>query len=360
MKIGIELELWSPKTKAALADSIKKKARSVLIEEYRQYDNGKWSIIGDGSLYDGPNGFKGMEIVSPILNTDYPEDIRSLRKLCDALQTIGCVVDNHCGLHVHFDAADMSVDDVKSIFGRYSQYEELIDLFMPSNRRGELYYAKSGKGLNQLVQQAQTKQALGVVGGGQRYWRVNLDAMQRHGTIEFRQHSASINADTIINWISFLEQFIVACSKVTPSTKTLKRRGRKPLVGMSAGCQKVFTCFVNSYHNGGGDLRLETIASRTALSKSSILAYISTLKTKYGIIIKKYLAQHGNPNPLFYICNPTATPRIVSQAVVPTSVMVQDTLWRGINPSLRSYYLERIQELNGFNLAGSQSALVGM
>lgn len=347
---------------AALATAVKSKARTISIGENRHYGAGEWSIIGDGSLYDGPVGFKGVEIVSPVLDTSKPEDIRSVRKLCEALQTIGCVVDNHCGLHVHVDTADMSVDDIKRIFGRYSQYEELIDLFMPANRRGQMYYAKSGKGMNQLVQNAETKQALSRVLGGERYWRVNLDAMQRHGTIEFRQHSASINADTILNWINFLEQFIVASTKSLPEAKITKRRGRKPNTGMAAGCKKVFDCFVASYRNGGGELRLSTIASRTGLSESSIKAYISTLKTKHGIWIRKYAGQHGVLNPLFVINNPYSTPRVsapVATAAVSVTVATPDTLWRGVQPSLRGYYLERIQELNGFALS-DRSAAMGM
>ena len=345
---------------AALATAIKSKARTISINENRQYGEGQWSIVGDGSLYDGPTGFKGVEIVSPILDTNKPEDIRSVRKLCEALQTIGCVVDSHCGLHVHVDTADLSVDNIKRIFGRYSQFEDLIDLFMPANRRGQIYYAKSGKGLNQMVQSAETKQALGRVLGGERYWRVNLDAMQRHGTIEFRQHSASINADTILNWVSFLEQFIGACTKPVAATKVVRRRGRKPNTCMAIGCQKVFDCFVASYRNGGGDLRLETIATRTGLSVNSVKAYISTLKTKHGIWIRKYGGQRGDANPIYWISNPTATPRVDIPADRPTVVPVaQDTLWNGIQPSLRGYYLERIQELNGFNLS-SRSAAMGL
>lgn len=347
---------------AALAIAIKTKARTVLIGENRRYGAGEWSIVGDGSLYDGPDGFKGVEIVSPILDTNKPEDIRSVRKLCEALQTIGCVVDSHCGLHVHVDTADMSVDDIKRIFGRYSQYEDIIDLFMPANRRGQLYYAKSGKGQNQMVQNAETKQALSRVLGGERYWRVNLDAMQRHGTIEFRQHSASINADTILNWINFLEQFIVASTKSIPEAKITKRRGRKPKTGMAAGCKKVFDCFIASHRNGGGDLRLSTIADRTGLSRSSIKAYISTLKTKYLVFIDKYAGQHGEVNPVFVIRNPYSPPRVsapVARPAVSVTVATQDTLWRGVQPSLRGYYLERIQELNGFNLS-NRSAAMGM
>lgn len=43
---------------------------------------------------------------------------------------------------------------------------------------------------------------------GSRYFKVNLMSFQRHGTIEFRQHSGTVNATKIANWVRFLGQFI--------------------------------------------------------------------------------------------------------------------------------------------------------
>lgn len=347
MKIGIEIECWSPKASALLTTAIRSKYRGANITDGRNWDWEKdgWSIVGDGSLYDGPTGFVGVEVVSPVLDTSKATDLTALRRICAALQDIGCMVDEHCGLHVHVDTQDMSAADIKRIFGRYSQYEEQIDRFMPTNRRGQLYYAKSGKPMVGQVFAVDTKAALARVLGGERYWRVNLDALQRHGTIEFRQHSGTINFETIMRWVSFLTQFITASSAVHAPAKV---RGRKPKTGMAAGCQKVFDCFVASYRNGGGDLRLSTIATRTGLAENSIKAYISTLKTKYGITIVKLSGQRGNQNPIFLITNPYATPIGTTAARRTTTVANTDNLWVGVARSVKAYYVERAMELSGF------------
>ena len=65
---------------------------------------------------------------------------------------------------------------------------------------------------------------------------------------------------------------------------------------------------------------------------------------------------------MFVIRNPYSPPRVsapVARPAVSVTVATQDTLWRGVQPSLRGYYLERIQELNGFNLS-NRSAAMGM
>ncbi len=41
-----------------------------------------------------------------------------------------------------------------------------------------------------------------------RYYKVNLRSYQRHGTIEFRQHSGTVNFVKICNWVRFLSAFI--------------------------------------------------------------------------------------------------------------------------------------------------------
>jgi Putative amidoligase enzyme len=347
MKIGIEIECWSPKAAAALTTAIRSKYRGANIVDGRNWEPDGWSIVGDGSLHSGPTGFVGVEIVSPVIDTDKATDLTTIKRICAALQDIGCTVDEHCGLHVHVDTEDMSVADIKRIFGRYSQYEDIIDRFMPLNRRGSLYYAKSGKPMVGQVFAVDTKSALARVLGGQRYWRVNLDAMLRHGTIEFRQHSGTINYETIMRWVSFLMQFITA-STATYVPVAKKVRGRKPKTGMSAGCQKVYDCFMASYRNGGGDLRLETIAYRTSLSENSVKAYISTLKTKYGIVINKLSGQRGSQNPIFIITNPYSTPIGATTPHRTVSVAATDNLWVGVKRNIKAYYVERAMELSGF------------
>lgn len=343
MKFGIELECWSPVNLTNTKTFLEKKGISV--------GNRKWDIREDGSLYDGPVGFHGMEIVSPILNTDSADDLRTIRKLCEIIQAKGFRVDRHCGFHVHLDSEGMTPNDVKRIFARYTAFETQIDTFMPSNRRGNVYYSKSGKDVLSKVESAETISALGRV-VGDRYYHVNLCALQRHGTIEFRQHSATINANTIIRWVSFLVQFAKASMTTLAVAAPVRRRGRQPsATGIAPGAMKVWQAAKDLTASGRFGFALSLLAEKTGLAPNSVKAYISTLKTKHQIFINSY-GVRGSSDPWFYLSGvSSAVPQAnVTRRVVDNSP-APDTLWRGIDSDIKAFYLERAMELNGFAVA---------
>lgn len=338
MKFGIELECWSPVNVSNTQTFLEQKGIPV--------GRGKWEVRHDGSLYDGPTNFFGVEIVSPILNTDCPDDVRMIRRICDIIQNKGFRVDRHCGFHVHVDAEGMSPNDVKRVFARYTNYEAQIDTFMPSNRRGGVYFAKSGKDALSSVQSVDTISALGRV-LTDRYYNVNLHALQRHGTIEFRQHSATINANTIIRWVTFLEQFVKASMTSGEQSAPVRRRGRQPsATGIASGPMKVWQVVKEMTDCGRHSFYLSEIAQRSGFSENTVKAYISVLKTKHGIIIKKY-DRVRCLDPRFYLSSLSAQSPIARQRTV-IATEVRDTLWRGIDSDIKAFYLERAMELNGF------------
>ena len=347
MKFGIEIEFYSPKTMTETATLLRKKIRGILVDDYR---TDAWRFVRDGSLFD-LDGFNPMELVSPILDTDSTANVRMLHKVCAVLQGMGSVVNNSCGLHVHVNAGDLSAEQIKTVFHRYTKFESVIDLMVPANRRGDhTYYSKAGTNIVDEVERCQTTEALMRV-QRDRYYKVNLCALQRHGTIEFRQHSGSINANTIMNWVSFITSFVEA-SKKTPTERKQVSSNKRAGNGMPSGCKKVYDVFMASYRNGGGTLYLATIVNRAGLAPSSVKVAISKLKTDHGIIIKKNAGQRGVENPTYVIANPYATPRLNAVVVrsnkAASKPVEQDTIWRGIDKSLKAYYVERMQELSGF------------
>jgi len=345
MKFGTEIEFYSPKTMNETAAFLRKKIRGIPLDEY---SSSSWRFVTDGSLHP-IDGFHGMELVSPILDTDKTACMRMLRKVCAALQELGGMVNSNCGLHVHVDANNLSVEQIKTVFHRYTKFESVIDLMVPANRRGgNSYFSKTGVNLVDSVERCQTTEALMYL-QADRYYKVNLCALRRHGTIEFRQHSGSINGDTIINWISFITSFVKASKDLT-NVCSNKSSGN----GMPSGCKKVYDVFMASHRNGGGTLYLTTIANRTGLAPSSVKVAISKLKTDHGILVKKVAGQRGVVNPRFVISNPNTTPRLKSPATrrnaTDNELIVEDTVWRGIDNTLKAYYVERINELSGFNV----------
>ena len=55
-------------------------------------------------------------------------------RVATALNKAGATINQTCGLHVHFDAAELSVNDVRTICERYAKHEAQIDAFSLDNQ----------------------------------------------------------------------------------------------------------------------------------------------------------------------------------------------------------------------------------
>ena len=172
----------------------------------------KWRVVRDSSIA----GVNPFELVSPILSGD--DGIRQIQKVCEILNSLGAKVNSSCGLHVHIDARNMSVDSVKAVVRRYMLNEDIIDKFMPKTRRKDnnrfcrsilsaCYYSSQAVALNELgwmsTIQEMTQRFL-----GNRYVKLNIMSYLVHGSIEFRHHGGTTDAKKIVNWVSFCQQFV--------------------------------------------------------------------------------------------------------------------------------------------------------
>jgi hypothetical protein len=162
-----------------------------------------WKVTYNGSVSNG------CEVVSPILSGS--EGLESVRKVVRALKAAGARVDNSCGFHVHVNARDLQGPELINAVRRYAQHETTIDSFMAPRRREsrsewcrsmvELSRTLSGRGdLFVATNVANLPQT--------RYYKLNLAAYVKHGTLEFRQHAGTLNLNKMINWIMFCVQFV--------------------------------------------------------------------------------------------------------------------------------------------------------
>ena len=83
---------------------------------------------------------------------------------------------------------------------------------MPASRRGNTN--RFCQSLNKIVN-LQTKidaatslQAIDRLFGQTRYFKINPQSYSRHNTIEFRQHSGTIEFEKVSNWITFLHNLV--------------------------------------------------------------------------------------------------------------------------------------------------------
>jgi hypothetical protein len=207
---GIEIECYLPEggnMTAAAAAVTARLNEQVYVQGYNHTTPpaGAWKITTDGSLgsYD-----RGMEVVSSILRG--PEGIEKAEKVIRALSDFGCTVSKRCGFHVHIGAKETADNSfplatMKRLVNIYAAFEPVIDSLMPPSRRGSNNtYCKSMTSISlTAVNAAATSEALNHAMGRQdRFHKLNVfPAWARHKTVEFRQHSGTMEPSKVRYWI---------------------------------------------------------------------------------------------------------------------------------------------------------------
>lgn len=142
------------------------------------------SVRYDGSLRPD-SGQVGVEITL-LLNTD--KGFGPLVALCELLKTKFKVkVNTSCGLHVHFDYSKKGLGEAQLAAKRVAKFIPILALLQPESRRCNSYCKPRVSKLR-----------------GDRYYAVNMTSYQKHGTIEIRMHSGSVDAAKIQNWVNLL------------------------------------------------------------------------------------------------------------------------------------------------------------
>ena len=201
LTFGVEIECYNV-VRSSLIEKGREKGLQVHSEGYNHIDNSHYyKIVSDSSL----RGNDTNEVVSPILKGK--KGLGSLKALCQALSDVDAKVNVSCGLHVHIGAAAMSDMHYCRVVRNYQKLEPVIDSFMPNSRRGNnSHWCKSLQMFD--FSWCTTKRDIYSVMRGDRYHKVNPVAYHAHKTIEFRQHSGTVEYDKISNWVMFLAKLI--------------------------------------------------------------------------------------------------------------------------------------------------------
>lgn len=196
--------------------TLKREGKLSMKPEGRDTPTGQvcWSYKHDGSVHGGQ---ENREIVSPILRGE--NGIKQLKIICSAMRRSGFYSNATAGVHVHLGAAGLSLDTFKNICWNYTGFEPLIDMMFPSDRRwSNAYFAESFSSISNFEQKLDRANSFadltnysGIMGGG-RYWKVNLQAFNSLGTIEFRQ-CIGTNDDRLITWFLYYCFYLMEASK---------------------------------------------------------------------------------------------------------------------------------------------------
>lgn len=200
---GVEIEIVH-NSKAKVRDAIKNAGVVCEIEGYNHSRRNHWKIVTDASVSGG------FEVVSPVLKGQ--DGLDQLEKVCQALQSVNAKVNKSTGLHVHLGTNDFGndINVWKNLYKNYVKLESIIDSFMPESRRNNSY-CKSLKvaNWNSKIDSATNLEDLeSKITNRSRYFKLNSQSYWRHKTVEFRQHSGTVEFEKISNWVLFCARFV--------------------------------------------------------------------------------------------------------------------------------------------------------
>jgi hypothetical protein len=265
---GVEIECYMPESNAMdiIGDELRKMVAKRLTENgvntvsqsYNHTVAPTWKVVVDNSVTGGH--YRSLEIVSPPM----PLNKISLDTIATVTQTLllcGCTVNNSCGVHVHFGIEGNAQDKdnvafLKRILKMYCKFENAINALMPVSRHDNRYCKSithtitsrarnNGMNVDGLTKEEIAFKALDACNTlpklrstlyQDRYHKVNLEAIDRHNTIEFRQHSGTLNAEKIVNWIMLLSGLIDAAKNAR-----LRPRNASTVLTQAQEVQRLFT-----------------------------------------------------------------------------------------------------------------------
>lgn len=196
-KWGVELETYNV-DRRVLEQIIRQRGINIEYQGYNHVDsNTVYKMVSDCSI----SGVNPIECVSPVLNGNR-DGFASVKGITALLNEVGAKVNKSTGFHVHISAAGMNGEWFANVFKNYQRLECLIDTFMPQSRRANVNcYCRSMQNLD--LRNCHSVEDVRYAMSYNRYFKVNCEAYDRHRTIEFRQHSGTVDYSKIENWVKF-------------------------------------------------------------------------------------------------------------------------------------------------------------
>ena len=204
---GIEIEAFGVE-RATLAAALREAGIACQTEFYNHTTQAHWKVVTDGSV----RGDLPFELVSPVLKGE--EGLQQLKVVCEVLRRLNAKVNKTTGLHVHLGVGELEHDLKfwRNLLSNYAALESSIDAVMPESRRG-----RNNNYCRQIAQPDLLRKLQGcrdlrsierVVTGGNRYYKVNMQSFWRQRTVEFRQHSGTVEFEKIANWVRLLSRLV--------------------------------------------------------------------------------------------------------------------------------------------------------
>jgi hypothetical protein len=204
---GVELEIVHGDA-YALAAALTAAGVKTFSEGYHHETRKYWKIVTDSSVSGG------FELVSPVLRGHY--GFERLKKVCKILADNNVKINKTCGVHVHHGIEDLDLDAVSRLVHSYAAMQSDIDAVLPPSRRstaGNNYCKALGSYRLSTMHDGWNPSIMSVSASWERGTVLNLLCYSKYGTIEYRQHSGSIEFAKIAPWIRLGQNMIDAAKR---------------------------------------------------------------------------------------------------------------------------------------------------
>jgi hypothetical protein len=314
------------------------------------------------------------EIVTPVYaNSQTARE--HLISICDALARIGCRVNSKCGLHIHIGNAPLNDNVtpaqftgtsiahtertgryhtdhaepfdaviVKDIMVRYTRMQTSrngINAMLPASRHNNRMC--SVLDLNRLEAANNLSELTSATYG--KFSSINLQTWS-NGTIEFRQHSGTIEADKIWAWFQFLLNLVTHTleNRVTSGSRTIVRD--TPTTPFRNG-SRVGVQYTMMRVAGGASTR--DIMDCTGCSEQRVRAAVSEIRTRVGDAAVITHTQQANgasygsgTDYTSYEVQTTFTEQTSGATLLPDNSIGNASIWAGIPDEAFEWWQARI------------------
>lgn len=195
-----------------------------------------WTTHADGSL-------RG-ESIEYVLNGPISREAvgDALKVLNDELKARGSVVNEsyRTSVHVHLNAQTMKIRTVFNQLILYMLFEDLLVEYCGKDRVGNLFClrAQDAENLIQVLSDALKSGNYGYFNGDHlRYAAVNVNALSKYGSLEFRAFRGTTDPKAIAEWVSILLKIKDAAAEYDNPTEICRDFS---VVGPKAFMNKVF------------------------------------------------------------------------------------------------------------------------
>lgn len=226
-KFGIELEGYGLSS-LEVAEQLENVGVLAAYGETYSKSLERWTVGRDSTIQQ----LSPIELISPPLTL---KELKQVEAVSWTMTQVGLKTDNSCGLHIHWNVSDYSGRSLVNLLRLYAKYEKVLDLlFHPSRREDRNQHCRSlikGKSLDwiyrlnkpfyyrayQIAKEFETTQHLSPVTSepSARHHKINICAVNKYGTVEFRQHHGSLDFEEIKHWILFSQQLVLRAKDAT-------------------------------------------------------------------------------------------------------------------------------------------------